>query len=100
MATKTAIALEDDINGGPAEETLRFRLSTADYEIDLNATNARRFRTQMAPFIDHTRKTGPRQRRLARPASPRQHTADIRAWANEHGIQLRDHGPIPSNAIH
>ena len=99
MATKTAIALEDDINGGPAEETLRFRLSTADYEIDLNATNARRFRTQMAPFIDHARKTGPRQRRLARPASARQHSADIRAWAKEHGIQVSDRGRIPASVI-
>lgn len=52
MATRTAITLEDDINGGPAQETLQFRLGTAEYEIDLNAENARRVRTQMAPFID------------------------------------------------
>ncbi len=63
MATRTTITLEDDINGGPAEETLQFRLGTAEYEIDLNAKNARRFRAQMAPFIDHARKAGRRQRR-------------------------------------
>ena len=63
---RTTITLEDDING------------TADYEIDLNAKNARRFRTQMAPFIDHARKAGRRQRRPARPAGvpPSFRTAD------------------------
>ncbi len=45
MVTMTTIALEDDIDGGPAQETLQFRLGTAAYEIDLNAANARRFRT-------------------------------------------------------
>ena len=99
MATRTTIALEDDINGGPAEETLRFRLGTAEYEIDLNARNALRFRTQMAPFTDHARKTGTQQRRPARPASARQHSADIRAWAKEHGIQVSDRGRIPASVI-
>ena len=99
MATRTTIALEDDINGGPAEETLQFRLGTAEYEIDLNAKNARRFRTQMAPFIDHARKAGRRQRRPARPAPARQHSADIRAWARAHHIQVSDRGRIPASLI-
>ena len=30
MATRTTITLEDDINGGPAQETLRFRLGAAN----------------------------------------------------------------------
>ncbi len=70
LATRTTVTLEDDISGGPATETLQFRLGAAEYEIDLNAKNARRFRTQMAPFIDHARKAGRRQRRPARPGSP------------------------------
>jgi len=108
MATRTTIALEDDINGGPAQETLQFRLGTAEYEIDLNAKNAHRFRTQMAPFIDHARKAGRRQRRPARPASAREHSADIRAWAKAHDIrawakahdiQVSDRGRIPASVI-
>jgi nucleoid-associated protein Lsr2 len=105
MATRTTIALEDDINGGPAEETLQFRLGTAEYEIDLNAKNARRFRAQMAPFIDHARKAGRRQRRPARPASAREHSADIRAWARAHDIPVSDRsgygafGSRPSGSI-
>jgi hypothetical protein len=99
MATRTTITLEDDINGGPAEETLQFRLGAAEYEIDLNAKNARRFRTQMAPFIDHARKAGRRQRRPARPGSAREHSADIRAWAKAHDIQVSDRGRIPASVI-
>jgi hypothetical protein len=43
MATRTTITLEDDLDGGPADETLRFHLGAAEYEIDLNAKNARAF---------------------------------------------------------
>ncbi len=55
MATKITVTLEDDLDGGPAEETVRFGLGGAQYEIDLNTKNARAFRTQLAPFIEHAR---------------------------------------------
>lgn len=98
MATRTIVALEDDVDGGPAAETLQFRLGTTDYEIDLNAGNAGRFRSDMAPFIAHARKAG-RVRRPARPASAREHGANIRAWAREHGIEVSDRGRIPASVI-
>jgi len=44
MATRTMITLEDDLDGGPAEETVRFSLGAAEYEMDLSAANAARFR--------------------------------------------------------
>jgi hypothetical protein len=79
MATKISVALEDDLDGGPANETVRFGLSRAQYEIDLNK-NARAFRKQLAPFVQHARKAGPGQRRRpARSASSRQRSGDIRA---------------------
>lgn len=99
MATRTVVALEDDLDGGPADQTLQFRLGNAEYEIDLNAKNASRFRTQMAPFVDHARKAGRGQRRSGRTASVRQHSADIRAWAKENGIPVSDRGRIPSSLI-
>lgn len=99
MATRTTVALEDDLDGGPADQTLQFRLGTAEYEIDLNAKNARRFRDQMTPFIDHARKASRGQRRPARPASVRQHSAGIRAWAKENGIPVSDRGRIPASLI-
>jgi hypothetical protein len=100
VATKTTITLKDDLDGGPADETVQFSLGTAEYEIDLSASNADRFRTQMAPFASHARKAGRGQRhRSARPVSVRQHSAGIRAWAREHGIQVSERGRIPASVI-
>lgn len=98
MATRTMITLEDDIDGGQAEETVRFSLGTAEYEIDLNAANASRFRVQLAPFIDHARKAGRGQRaRSGRTSAARRDSAEVRAWAKEHGIEISERGRIPAS---
>ena len=98
MAQKVTVALEDDLDGGPADETVRFAIGGTDYEIDLNTKNATTFRRQLAPFIAHARKTGraPR-RRPARTASSRERSADIRAWAKDHGITVSERGRIPAS---
>src|SRR5215470_474116 len=46
MAQKVTVALVDDVDGGPADETARFGLEGADYEIDLSGQNASAFRKQ------------------------------------------------------
>jgi Lsr2 len=51
MAAKITVVLEDDLEGGPAKETLRFRVGGTEYEIDLNKKNAGAFRKQLAPFV-------------------------------------------------
>src|SRR5262249_13693380 len=43
MAQKVAAALEDDLTGGPAAETVRFAVDDMDYEIDLSAKSAATF---------------------------------------------------------
>ena len=48
MAQKITVTLEDDLDGGPADQTVRFGLDGAEYEIDLNASNATAFREQLA----------------------------------------------------
>ena len=58
MAARIAIVLEDDLDGGPADQTLQFGLGGAEYEIDLSARNVTRFRRQLAPFIEHARTAG------------------------------------------
>lgn len=96
VATRTTVTLEDDLDGGPAEETLWFSLSGVDYEIDLSAKNAASFRSQLAPFAEYARAAGGgRRRRSSRPASSRRQSAAIRAWARQQGIQLSDRGRIP-----
>jgi hypothetical protein len=100
MATKIAVALEDDLDGGVADETVRFRLGTADYEIDLSKKNATAFRAGVAPFVEHARKAGRGPRRSAgRPTSARERSTDIRAWAKAAGIAISDRGRIPASVV-
>jgi Lsr2 len=100
VATLVTVVLEDDLDGGPAEETLRFGLGGSEYEIDLNKKNAKRFRKDLAPFIDHARKAGRGQhRRSARTSSNRARSTDIRAWANESGIPISDRGRIAASVV-
>jgi len=100
MAQRVTVALEDDLDGGPAAETVRFAVGGAAYEIDLSATNAAAFRRQLAPFIAAARKAGHRPRRgSGRPAPGRERSADIRAWAKDQGIAVSERGRIPASVI-
>jgi hypothetical protein len=82
MAQKITVALEDDIDGGPADETVRFGLGGTEYEIDLSTKNAAAFRGKLAPFTGHARKAGRGQRRRGgRTAASRDRSGSIRAWA-------------------
>ncbi len=100
MAKRMTVALEDDLEGGPADETVRFGLGGAQYEIDLNTKNAQAFRRQLAPFVEHARRAGRGQRRRpARTAASRQHSGDIRAWAKDKGLPVSARGRIPANVV-
>jgi hypothetical protein len=100
MATKVTVALEDDLEGGPADETVRFAFDGVEYEIDLNKKNAREFRKQFAPFLDHARKAGrgPR-RRAARAGASRDRSGAIRAWAQQQGLAVSARGRIPARIV-
>jgi Lsr2 len=100
MAQKITVALEDDLDGGRADETMRFGLGGAEYEIDLSKKNATAFRKQFSPFIEHARKAGrgPR-RRPGRIASSRERSGGIRAWAKAQGIAVSDRGRIPASVV-
>src|SRR5216683_2641874 len=100
MATKITVVLEDDLDGGPAKETVRFGLGGAQYEIDLSKKHARAFRKHLAPYVEHARKAGPGQRRRpARTTASRQRSADIRAWAKARGLLVSDRGRIPASVV-
>jgi nucleoid-associated protein Lsr2 len=100
MAKKVTVALEDDLDGGPAAETVRFGFGGAEYEIDLNKKNATAFRKQLSPYVEHARKAGRGQpRRSPRSAANRQRSGDIRAWAKDHGITVSERGRIPASVV-
>jgi hypothetical protein len=100
MAQKITVALEDDLDGGPADETVRFGIGGTEYEIDLSKRNAATFRRKLAPFIEHARKAGRgARRRPGRTASSRERSADIRAWAKDQGIGVSERGRIPASVV-
>ena len=100
MAQKITVALEDDLTGGPAAETVRFAVDGIAYEIDLSAKNAAAFGKQLAPYIEHARRAGRAQsRRAGRSAASRQRSGDIRAWAREHGLAVSERGRIPASVV-
>ena len=100
MAQKITIALEDDLDGGPADETVRFGIGGTDYEIDLSKKNAKAFRRKLAPFIEHARRTGRGQRRRSsRTSASRERSGGVRAWARDQGIAVSDRGRIPANVV-
>jgi hypothetical protein len=108
MAQKTIVSLIDDLSGEEADETVRFGLDGAQYEIDLSEKNATKLRESLAPFVGAARRSGGRasggRRVAARATSSRRgggtdRTADIREWARSNGYTVSDRGRIASNIV-
>ncbi|MER7750670.1 Lsr2 family protein [Kitasatospora sp. NPDC097643] len=104
MAQRVQVILEDDLDGGSADETVTFALDGVAYEIDLKSANADKLRGLLAPYVEKGRKQSGRlagARRPVRGATPRPgagapDTAKIRAWAKEQGLEVNDRGRVPS----
>lgn len=69
MARRTTVALIDDLDGSPADETVEFALDGTAYEIDLSTAHADGLRDALSAYIDRARRRG-RGSRSARPAAP------------------------------
>ncbi|MGA2838448.1 MAG: Lsr2 family protein [Acidimicrobiales bacterium] len=94
MAKTVIVKLTDDLDGGDADETVRFALDGRSYEIDLSSANASDLRAAFQRYIDKGRPSGDG----ARSRSPRasggpverslysqlgdDEKARFRAWAN------------------
>ncbi|KUM37485.1 histone-like nucleoid-structuring protein Lsr2 [Arthrobacter sp. EPSL27] len=96
MARKIHVQLIDDISGEDAQETLRFSLDGADYEIDLAEENAAGLRAALAPFIAHGRRVRsvPGSRSTRTVPSSREETQKIREWAIANGYSPNARGRI------
>jgi hypothetical protein len=94
MAKTIIVKLTDDIDGGDAEETIRFALDGKTYEIDVNGANASKIRTAFKAFIDKGRQvdsggrtraarssSGSSEKTLFSQLSPDEKKR-FRAWAN------------------
>jgi hypothetical protein len=102
MATRTTVLLEDDLDGGTADETVTFGVDGAAYEIDLSTKNATKLRQALAAFVNAGRRTGRVSRSTPRNGVPRQSSgsdqdsAAIRVWARENGYEVSERGRIPA----
>jgi hypothetical protein len=102
VAKRTVQLLVDDLDGGDADQTVRFALDGVAYTIDLNKRNATRLRGVFEPYVaagrrvpSATRATGRARATARRPArvDVDQHRA-IRAWAQSKGIAVSARGRI------
>ncbi|MDN5852349.1 MAG: Lsr2 family protein [Actinomycetia bacterium] len=95
MAQKVQILLVDDIDGGEADETVRFGLDGVDYEIDLSSKNAGVLRDGLAKYVAEARRVGGR-RRTGRKSSGGGSTdaSTIREWARSNGWEVSDRGRV------
>jgi hypothetical protein len=95
MAQKVNIVLVDDLDGGSADETVRFGLDGVGYEIDLSSANASELRSSLERFVSAGRKTsGGRPTRAKAPGGRSQDSAQIRQWARDHGYTVNARGRI------
>jgi hypothetical protein len=103
MAQKTVVILEDDLDGGAAEETVSFSLDGVSYEIDLSIKNASKLRDAFAPYVGAARRVGGRavrgRGRVAAVARGGGRTAEIRAWAKKKGLDVSERGRIPGSIV-
>ena len=97
MAQRVQIILEDDYDGGTADETVSFALDGTEYEIDLSTKNAASLREAISPWLGHARKTGGRRRRGTTAKSASASTSDIRAWAQAQGHEVSSRGRVSAD---
>lgn len=96
MAQRVHVVLEDDLDGGTADETVTFALEGVGYEIDLSARNAAKFRESLARYIDAGRRTANRKRRSGRTGA---NPSDVRIWARANGFTVSDRGRVPAEVV-
>lgn len=102
MAQKVQVILVDDIDGGPATETVSFSLDGVSYEIDLSAENAGTLRAAFATYVGTARRVGGRggsTRGRARRGGGDNRTAQIREWARANGHPVNERGRIAAELV-
>lgn len=117
MARQIIHRLIDDLDGGDADETVRFALDGVQYEIDLSTANADRLRSLFAPYTTKGAKvargsvvggrsgrgmTGAEGRATngrGRVTTDREQNQAIRDWAKRAGKDISDRGRIPQEVV-
>ena len=101
MAQQVQTLFIDDIDGGPAEGTVRFGLDGTDYEIDLSTEHNEELHKVLAGYVTHARKAAGAARRGLRGRRPASSldTRKVREWARAEGIDIKERGRVPAEVI-
>ena len=108
MARREIVVLEDDLEGGKADETVKFSLDGVQYEIDLSQKNATKLRDAFAQYTGRARRVGrggvvvggrAAARARGSAAADREQNKAIRAWAKRKGKNISDRGRIPQEIV-
>src|ERR1700748_1564806 len=103
VAQKVQPLFVDDVDGSPAEGTIRFGLDGTDYEIDLNTEHAQALRDALAPYIGSARRASGAARRPPRGGRKASangvNTTEVREWAKAQGMDVKDRGRVPAELV-
>ena len=103
MAQKVQTLFIDDLDGSAAEGTVRFGLDGVEYEIDLSAEHSQELRDALARYLGAARRVGgsakrpPRGGRRGSVGGP--NPTEVREWAKEQGIEVKDRGRVPAELV-
>lgn len=91
---------------GNGDETVKFELDGAKYEIELSRENAKMLREQLQPWIFAARRTGGRRQlrqalteSAGRVDAAAQRRVTIRKWAHKNGYGVAVFGRIPRDVV-
>jgi hypothetical protein len=108
MAQKVEVRLLDDLDGGQADETVKFAVDGTEYEIDLSNKHALELRKNLDQFLGAARRVGRMnsggRRTAARgagvsPGANRERNQAIRDWAKGKGLEISDRGRISQELV-
>ncbi|WP_165945323.1 Lsr2 family protein [Micromonospora sp. KC723] len=107
MAKQIIHKLVDDLDGGDADETVKFALDGVQYEIDLSNSNAEKLRETLAPYVAAGTRVGRggvvvggrAARGRGGATADREQNRAIRAWAKKQGKEISDRGRIPQEIV-
>lgn len=101
MAEKVHVELVDDLDGGKAEETVRFAIDGRAYVIDLSKRNATAMRKAFEKYTQAGRAAGSAPgrsgaKRVMNLRWSKEQYGQARAWAAKNGKELPSRGRIPN----
>ena len=107
MAKQIIQKLVDDLDGGDADETVKFALDGIQYEIDLSDKNATKLRDILAPYVGAGTRAarggvvvgGRAARGRGGATADREQNKAIREWAKKAGKEISDRGRIPQEIV-